>query len=113
VTPHSDRWRQILSGMLVIAAVCGAVVGYSILTSPTKVTVAVGPPDSVDAKLLASFAEALRADGRDVRLVIRSEADVSQSARALDAVAPILRLFGLTSSFQRTLGRLRSYVRNR
>lgn len=58
-------------------------VGYWYFVSPTLLTVAVGPRDSAEARLVQIYAEALAERRRDVRLEVVGFDDVRQSADAL------------------------------
>src|SRR4051794_3581095 len=58
-------------------------IAYWYFASPTRFRVAVGPRDSVEARLIDAFAEALTHTRRDVRLDVVPVDDVRQSAEAL------------------------------
>ena len=58
-------------------------IAYWYFASPTRFTVAVGPRDSVEARLIDAFAEALAHTRRDIRLDVVVFDDVRQSAEAL------------------------------
>lgn len=64
--------------------------GYAYLTSPTWLTVAVGPAGSPDDKLLRAFAEQLKAQRVAIRLKFLPVADVRAAAEALDRKAAAL-----------------------
>src|SRR4051812_35034083 len=58
-------------------------IAYWYFASPTRFRVAVGPRDSVEARLIDAFAEALAHTRRDIRLDVVPFEDVRQSAEAL------------------------------
>lgn len=59
-------------------------IGYAYVTSPTWLTVAVGPEGSPDSKLLEAFATQLKEQRTSLRLKIRGVKDVRAAAEALD-----------------------------
>lgn len=65
--------------MLILAGI-----GYLYLTSPTWVTVAVGPVESPDDKLMRAFARQLREQRAGIRLKVVHVTDVREAAQALD-----------------------------
>jgi TRAP-type uncharacterized transport system substrate-binding protein len=71
--------------MLLIGAVGLALIGVAVyfLTGPTRLTVAVGPPDSPEARLVEAYATALQQQKASIRLRVVSADDVRQSAEAL------------------------------
>ena len=66
-------------------AVCAglAALGYWYFVSPTVLTVAVGPRDGPEARLMRAYAEALAERRREIRLRIVPFDDVKSSAEAL------------------------------
>jgi TRAP-type uncharacterized transport system substrate-binding protein len=64
---------------------CGALAafGYWYFAAPTQLTVAIGPPDSPEARLVGAYAQALVENRKDIRLMVRSTRDLQESARAL------------------------------
>ena len=77
-------WASVFA-VVFIGIACAAALGYLIFASPTKFIVAVGPRDGSEAKLLATFAEALRENRREVRLTLQLHDSVRESAQALEA----------------------------
>jgi TRAP-type uncharacterized transport system substrate-binding protein len=73
-----------LLSALVLALCAGvAAFGYWYFNSATRLTVAVGPRDGAEQRLLEAYAEALVERRRDVRLRIVAFEDVRQSGQAL------------------------------
>jgi TRAP-type uncharacterized transport system substrate-binding protein len=73
-----------LLSALVLALCAGlAAVGYWYFNSATRLTVAVGPRDGAEQRLLEAYADALVERKRDIRLRIVPADDVRQSAQAL------------------------------
>jgi TRAP-type uncharacterized transport system substrate-binding protein len=70
-------------------ALCGALAafGYWYFSAPNQLTVAVGPPDSSEARLVGAFAQALVESRRDIRLRVRTTRDLHESAQALQQKA--------------------------
>ncbi|HEX8166666.1 MAG TPA: TAXI family TRAP transporter solute-binding subunit [Beijerinckiaceae bacterium] len=66
-------------------AVCAglAAAGYWYFVSPTWLTVAVGPRDGAEERLIRAYAEALAAEKRDIRLRVVAYDGVKESAEAL------------------------------
>src|SRR5688500_6591487 len=60
-----------------------AILGYWYFASPTTLTVAVGPRDGVEARVIEAYAAALADGNRDIRLRIVPFDDVRGSAEAL------------------------------
>jgi TRAP-type uncharacterized transport system substrate-binding protein len=60
-----------------------AILGYWYFASPTTLTVAVGPRDGVEARVIEAYADALADGNRDIRLRIVPFEDVRGSAEAL------------------------------
>lgn len=58
---------------------------YAYATAPTRLTVAVGPIESPDARLLKAFADQLKQQRSAVRLQLRPVEDVRAAGEALDA----------------------------
>jgi NMT1-like family len=71
--------------LLLIGAVALVLIGVAIyfLTGPTRLTVAVGPPDSAEARLIDAFAKSLQEQRASVRLRIIGAEDLKSSAEAL------------------------------
>jgi TRAP-type uncharacterized transport system substrate-binding protein len=80
---HTFKERQSLYalGLLVLLGLLYA--SYRYVTAPERFTIAVAPRDGVEAKMLASFADALEHRGRDIQVTIVPFDDVHQSAEAL------------------------------
>lgn len=76
---RSDKLFLIVALLLVSMGV-----GYAYFTSPTWVTVAVGPEGSPDDKLLRAFAVQLKEQHVALRLTIKPVADARAAADALD-----------------------------
>ena len=70
------------TAFLVLTAVLAGS-AYWYFSAPTRFTVAVGPQDSPEARLINAFAEALDHTRRDIRLKVVTFDDVRQSAEAL------------------------------
>jgi TRAP-type uncharacterized transport system substrate-binding protein len=66
-------------------ALCGALAafGYWYFAAPTRLTIAVGPPDSPEARLIGAYAQALAESHKDVRLRVRTVRNLQESAQAL------------------------------
>ena len=77
------HWHIGLGAVLLALATALAALGYWYFAAPTRFTVAVGPRDSAEARLIDAFAEALAHTRRDVRLQVVPFDDVRQSAEAL------------------------------
>jgi TRAP-type uncharacterized transport system substrate-binding protein len=61
-----------------------AVFGYWYFAAPHHLTIAVGPPDSPEARLLGAYAQALPETHKDVRVRIRTTQDLRESAALLE-----------------------------
>ena len=70
-------------------ALCGALAafGYWYFAAPTHLTIAVGPPDSPEARLVGAYAQALVENHKDIRLRVRTTRDLQESAQALQKQA--------------------------
>jgi TRAP-type uncharacterized transport system substrate-binding protein len=68
-------------GLAVCSGLAG--IGYWYFVSPTWLTVAVGPRDGVEERLMRAYAEALAAENRDIRLRVVAYDGVKESAEAL------------------------------
>src|SRR5215218_10543689 len=77
------HWRVGLGAVLLALTLALTAFAYWYLAAPTRFTVAVGPRDSVEARLMSAFAEALAHTRRDIRLDVVMVDDVRQSAEAL------------------------------
>jgi TRAP-type uncharacterized transport system substrate-binding protein len=76
--------RVMLMAALGLAVCAGlAALGYWYFVSPTWLTVAVGPRDGVEERLMRAYAEALAAEKRDIRLRVIPVDGVKESAEAL------------------------------
>jgi TRAP transporter TAXI family solute receptor len=76
-------------GLLLLGAVALLLVGVAVyfLTGPTRLTVAVGPPDSMEARLVQAYAEALEQQKATIRLRVVRTDDIKSSAEALQRSA--------------------------
>src|SRR3954467_15451703 len=74
------EWRLGLGALILALGTTLAAFGYYYFASPT---VAVGPRDGVEARLMGAFAESLVEHKKDVRLTLVPFDDVRQSAEAL------------------------------
>ena len=61
-----------------------AVFGYWHFAAPHHLTIAVGPPDSPETRVLGAYAQALPETHKDVRLRIRPTQDLRESASLLE-----------------------------
>ena len=77
------EWRLGLGALILALGTTLAAFGYYYFASPTPFTVAVGPRDGVEARLMGAFAEPLVEHKKDVRLTLVPFDDVRQSAEAL------------------------------
>lgn len=77
------EWRLGLGALILALGTTLAAFGYYYFASPTPFTVAVGPRDGVEARLMGAFAEFLVEHKKDVRLTLVPFDDVRQSAEAL------------------------------
>ncbi|KAA2236925.1 C4-dicarboxylate ABC transporter substrate-binding protein [Salinarimonas soli] len=80
------RRKEVIYTLLAVGLALGAAVawvGYRYVSRPAIMTVAVGPGDGVEAKVLNAFAQALREQDKDVRLTVVPVDDVRASATAL------------------------------
>src|SRR5215210_2003022 len=77
------HWHIGLGAALLALTVALTALAYWYFAAPTRFTVAVGPRDSVEARLIDAFAEALTHTRRDIRLDVVLFDDVRQSAEAL------------------------------
>src|SRR3954470_22828152 len=82
-TLRARHWHIGLGATLVALTTAVAALGYWYFVVPTRYTVAVAPPSSVEARLVGAFAQALEDRRRDVRLRVVDFDDVRQSAEAL------------------------------
>ena len=83
--------RVILLSAIGLAVCAGlAALGYWYFGSPTRLSVAVGPRDGPEARLIAAYAEALAERRRDIRLRVVAFDDVKSSAAALEQNKTIL-----------------------
>src|SRR3954454_5813939 len=77
------HWHLGLGTALLVLTVVLAGSAYWYLSAPNRFTVAVGPQDSPEARLINAFAEALDHTRRDIRLKVVTFDDGRQSADAL------------------------------
>ena len=77
------HWRAGLGAVLLALTLALTALAYWYFAAPARFRVAVGPRDSVEARLIDAFAEALTHTRRDVRLDVVPVDDVRQSAEAL------------------------------
>src|SRR5215213_8115245 len=77
------HWHLGLGTALLVLTAVLAGSAYWYFSAPTHFTVAVGPQDSPEARLINAFAEALDHTRRDIRLEVVTSDDVRQSAEAL------------------------------
>src|SRR5215212_12245752 len=77
------HWHLGLGTALLVLTAVLAGSAYWYFSAPTRFTVAVGPQDSPEARLVNAFAEALDHTRRDIRLKVVTFDDVRQSAEAL------------------------------
>src|SRR5215213_8755003 len=77
------HWHLGLGTALLVLTAVLAGSAYWYFSAPTRFTVAVGPQDSPEARLINAFAEALDHTRRDIRLKVVSFDNVRQSAEAL------------------------------
>src|SRR3954447_25125184 len=82
---RTRHWHMGLGATLLVLTTGVAALGYWYFVVPTRFTVAVGPPGSVEARLVSAFAQALEDRRRDVRLRVIEFDDVRQSAEALQS----------------------------
>src|SRR3954452_3734016 len=80
---RTRHWHIGLGAALLTLTLALTAIAYWYFASPTRFTVAVGPRDSVEARLVSAFAEALADRRRDIRLKVVTFDDVRQSAEAL------------------------------
>jgi len=80
---RTRHWHIGLGAALLTLTLALTAIAYWYFASPTRFTVAVGPRDSVEARLIDAFAEALAHTRRDIRLAVVPFEDVRQSAEAL------------------------------
>ena len=80
---RTRHWHMGLGAILLVLTAAVAALGYWYFVLPTRFTVAVGPPGSVEARVVRAFAQALQDRGRDVRLRVVDFDDVRQSGEAL------------------------------
>src|SRR5215212_7852138 len=80
---RTRHWHIGLGAALLTLTLALTAIAYWYFASPTRFTVAVGPRDSVEARLIDAFAEALAHTRRDIRLDVVPFEDVRQSAEAL------------------------------
>src|SRR3954447_1371525 len=77
------HWRAGLGAVLLALTLALTALAYWYFAAPARFRVAVGPRDSVEARLIDAFAEALAHTRRDIRLDVVVFDDVRQSAEAL------------------------------
>ena len=77
------HWHLGLGTALLVLTAVLAGSAYWYFSAPTRFTVAVGPHDSPEARLINAFAEALDHTRRDIRLKVVTFDDVRQGADAL------------------------------
>ncbi len=75
-------FQQVALGVTVVAV---AIVGYYLLSQPTKLTIAVGPPGSDDQKMVEAIAHRLQARREPIQLKILYKDGSVQSSDAIDA----------------------------
>src|SRR5215212_4223731 len=80
---RTRHWHIGLGAALLTLTLALTALAYWYFAAPTRFTVAVGPRDSVEARLIDAFAEALTHTRRDIRLDVVVFDDVRQSAEAL------------------------------
>src|SRR5215212_1969192 len=80
---RTRHWHIGLGAALLTLTLALTALAYWYFAAPTRFRVAVGPRDSVEARLIDAFAEALAHTRRDVRLDVVLFDDVRQSAEAL------------------------------
>src|SRR3954469_8501539 len=80
---RTRHWHIGLGAALLALTLALTAIAYWYFAAPTRFRVAVGPRDSVEARLIDAFAEALTHTRRDVRLDVVPVDDVRQSAEAL------------------------------
>jgi len=80
---RTRHWHMGLGATLLVLTAAVAALGYWYFVVPTRFTVAVGPPGSVEARVVRAFAQTLKDRGRDVRLRVVDFDDVRQSGEAL------------------------------
>ena len=76
-------WRLGLGALILALGTTLAGLGYWYFAASNHFTVAVGPPDGVEARLIGAFAEAVAEQKKDIRLKVVPFGDVRQSAEAL------------------------------
>lgn len=79
---RTDRRGRAFLAAAVLLILSG--LGYLYLTSPTWVTVAVGPSGSPDDKLIRAFAQQLKEQRSGIRLKVMHVADVREAGLAMD-----------------------------
>lgn len=77
------EWRLGLGASILAFTAILAGFGYWYFRAANTFTIAVGPPDGVEAKIVRAFGDALAEHRRDIRLHIVPFGDVRQSAEAL------------------------------
>src|SRR5262245_52402331 len=88
--PVESRFRRMLghTGLVVVGAILATVglsaVGLYLSNRPTTLTVAVGPPNSDDLKIMQAFAQHFARARAPIRLRILVKDDVVEAAQALD-----------------------------
>ena len=80
---RTRHWHIGLGAALLTLTLALTAIAYWYFAAPTRFRVAVGPRDSVEARLIDAFAEALAHTRRDIRLDVVPFEDVRQSAEAL------------------------------
>src|SRR3954452_10506855 len=80
---RTRHWHMGLGATLLVLTAAVAALGYWYFVVPTRFTVAVGPPGSVEARVVRAFAQTLNDRGGDVRLRVVDFDDVRQSGEAL------------------------------
>jgi TRAP-type uncharacterized transport system substrate-binding protein len=83
--PTLPPWLSTRGALLGFGLVCLAGFGglAFLLAQPTTLTIAVAPRDGTEPELIKAYADALDADGENIRLKILSFDDVRESAAAL------------------------------
>src|SRR4051812_6158438 len=82
-TFRKRHWHIGLGAALLALTLALTALAYWYFAAPARFRVAVGPRDSVEARLIDAFAEALAHTRRDIRLDVVPVDDVRQSAEAL------------------------------
>ena len=91
-------WRLGLGALVLALGTAFAGLGYWYFAASNHFTVAIGPPDGIEARLVGAFADALVEQKKDIRLKVLPFGDVRQSAEALQQKKSIWPLSGRTCS---------------